>query len=184
MRVLVAMTEKTRAGFHDEINEKRKAVTMALEGNKMCGIVGGANSNCAGRFPQARRWRDANVLQVLSSGIRIEAYYINQATLRVHQQPRAASMAWPHQPHSRGGRAPTGRPVTAPRPRAPGASAPRSSPAGSIWNPGRTAADHGCLPLHFHQEPPPDTWCPSPPTVSNAPNLNLPSTDYAAEASP
>lgn len=44
------------------------------------------------------------------------------------------------EPHHR--RGPTGRPVTASRPRVPGASAPRSFPAGLTWRPGITASSH------------------------------------------
>lgn len=77
MKMLVAMMERRRAGFHDEKEE----ITMALEGHKMCGTMDGANSNCVGRFPRGTALARGHALDDLSSGIRIEAYYINQASI-------------------------------------------------------------------------------------------------------
>lgn len=48
----------------------------------MCGTMDGPKNNCVGRFPEGSAG-EGHVLEVLSSGIRIEAYYINQA--RIHE---------------------------------------------------------------------------------------------------
>lgn len=59
----------------------KKKITMALEGHKTCGTMDEANNDCVGRFPGGSIG-EGDVPQDLSSGIRIEAYYINQARIQ------------------------------------------------------------------------------------------------------